>query len=108
MSRLDELKHIFANVEEDKRQLINQLIEEVVFVEQQLKELRKMQFIKVHPENPSLQKATPASKQYKELMQTYNNSLKVLSSVLSKDGVEEESPLREFLKQMKKRSENDC
>ena len=104
MGRLEELKKIFENVEEDKLKLINPLIEEVVFVEDQLKVLRKMQFIKVHPENPSLQKATPASKQYKELMQTYNNSLKVLASVLSKDGVEEESPLREFLKQMKQKA----
>lgn len=101
-ARIKELKNIFSSVEKDKLQLISPLIEEVVFVEEQLKELRKMQFIKVHPQKPELQKVTPASKQYKELMQTYNNSLKVLASVLNKDVMEEESPLREFLKGMKK------
>ena len=100
-TRLKQLEEIFSKVDEDKLQLITPLIEEIVFIEEQLQQLKKMTFIRVNPKNPAIQKATPASKQYKELMQTYNNSLKVLSSVLNKDASEEESPLREFFKAMK-------
>ena len=56
----------------------SQLVDEIVFIEGRLEELRKLPFIAVNPKNPAQQKATPASKQYKELLQQYNNSLRLL------------------------------
>ena len=77
-----------------------QLVEEIVFLEDQLKELKKLPFISVNPKNPAQQKATPASKQYKELLQQYNNSLRLLLRLSGDIGEnsEEESPLRKWLK----------
>lgn len=77
-----------------------QLVEEIVFIEQQLKELKKLPFISVNPKNPTQQKATPASKQYKELLQQYNNSLRLLFRLSGDIGeTEEESPLRKWLRE---------
>ena len=77
-----------------------QLVEEIVFLEEQLKELKKLPFISVNPKNPAQQKATPASKQYKELLQQYNNSLRLLLRLSGDIGenTEEASPLRKWLK----------
>ena len=76
-----------------------QLVDEIVFIEDQLKELKKLPFISVNPNNPMQQKATPASKQYKELLQQYNNSLRLLLRMSGDMGeIEEESPLRKWVK----------
>lgn len=76
-----------------------QLVEEIVFIEEQLVELKKLPFINIHPKNPMKQKATPASKQYKELLQQYNNSLRLLFRLSGDMGEnEEESPLRKWVK----------
>jgi hypothetical protein len=79
-----------------------QLIDEVVFIEEQLIELKKLPFISVNPKNKAQQKATPASKQYKELLQQYNNSLRLLFRLAGDFGeTEEESPLRNWAKREK-------
>ena len=84
-----------------------QLIDEIIFIENQLEELRKLPFISVNPKNPAQQKATPASKQYKEMMQQYNNSLRLLFRLSGDMGeVEEESPLRIWAK--KRKESDDC
>ena len=78
----------------------SQLVDEIVFIEGRLEELRKLPFIYVNPKNPAQQKATPASKQYKELLQQYNNSLRLLYHLSGNLGgeQEEESPLRAWLR----------
>lgn len=96
MSRKEELLKIFDQIE-DAKGIILPMIDDVVFLEDQLESLRKLPFIKVHPDYPELQKATPAAKQYKELLQQYNNCIKILTGILRKDAPEEESPLRTFL-----------
>ena len=96
MSRKDELLKIFDEIE-DTKDVIKPLIDDVVFLEEQLEGLRKLPFIKVHPDYPELQKPTPASKMYKELLQQYNNCIKILTGILRKDAPEEDSPLRAFL-----------
>ena len=100
MTRKEELTKIFENVE-DTKGIIMPLIDDVVFLEEQLKELRKLPFIKVHPDYPEIQKPTAASKQYKELLQQYNNCIKIMTSIIRKDAPEEESPLRAFISSRK-------
>jgi hypothetical protein len=79
-----------------------QIIEEIVFLEQQMTELKKYPFIAVNPKNPAQQKPTAASKQYKEFLQQYNNSLRLLLRITGDIGEsEEESPLRVWLKSRK-------
>lgn len=101
MTRKEELLHIFDQIE-DTKGIILPMIDDVVFLEQQLDQLRKLPFMKVNPKNPAQQKPTPASKQYKELLQQYNNCIKILTGILRKDAPEEDSPLRAFLNARKK------
>ena len=96
MSRKDELLQIFDQVE-DTKGIILPMIDDVVFLEDRLRQLRQLPFLRVNPKDPSVQKPTPAAKQYKELLQQYNNCVKILTGILRKDTPEEESPLRSFL-----------
>lgn len=97
MNRKEELMKIFADMD-DIKEIITPMIEDVVFLEEKLIELRKLPFIRVNPKNDADQKATAAAKQYKEFLQQYNNCIKILTSVLNKNASEDESPLRSFLK----------
>lgn len=97
MERKEQLTEIFKDLPENKRVVINELIEEFVFIEKRLKELRKLPHIRIHPKNHERQETTPAGKQYKELMQSYLNALKVLQKTLYIEGVTEDSPLLKAL-----------
>lgn len=96
MNRLEELKGLFETVEEDKKKLAQQLIEEADFLEGQLAELRKLPFIKVHPEDNERQKRTEASKLYKENIQSYCNVIKILNSILQKNSMEDSDEFDQF------------
>lgn len=99
MSRKEELLQIVTQAGSQNDIKAAQLVEEIVFIEEQLVELKKLPFINIHPKNPMKQKATPASKQYKELLQQYNNSLRLLFRLSGDMGEnEEESPLRKWVK----------
>lgn len=98
MSRREELVKI---VPEDSLELVNSVIDDVVFLEGRLDDLKKLPFIQVHPTKPELQRSTPAAKQYKEFLQQYINCIKLIEYVIYKDkrleGNEvEESPLRRW------------
>ena len=99
--RKAELLKVFEDIE-DTKGIIMLLIDDVVFLEGVLTNLRKLPFIRVNPKNPAEQKVTPAAKQYKELLQQYNNCIKILTGIVRKDAPEEESPLRAFLNARKK------
>lgn len=85
-----------------------QLIDEIVFLEQKMNELKQMPFISSNPKNPAQQKSTAAAKQYKEFLQQYNNSMRLLLRITGDIGeTEEESPLRAWLKSRKKADSDD-
>lgn len=99
MERIERLKKIFEGVDEDKRDVIMPLLDDVIFIEERLAELRKLPMIRVHPKNPARQEVTPAGKQYKEYMQSYLNAIKVLQTTLYRAGEGGESPLLKALKE---------
>lgn len=80
--RLNELKAIFEKVDADKAAVVSPLLPQVVFIEERLEALRAVPHIRIHPKDPARQEITAAGKQYKELMQSYNNTIKVLLMVL--------------------------
>ncbi len=95
MERKEELLKLLNN---SNSSTIAPLIDKLIFIEEQLEKLEKLPMIKVHPENPELQKITPASKLYKEFLQQYTNIIKVISSAIGTDSNDEESPLRKWVK----------
>ena len=97
--RLESLKAIFEKVDADKAAVVSPLLPQVVFMEQRLEDLRKVPHIRIHPKNPARQEITAAGKQYKELMQSYLNAVKVLQMTLSRYSVEEKDAFDEWLEQ---------
>ncbi|MBO7672032.1 hypothetical protein J6S88_01345 [bacterium] len=83
------------------------LIDEVVYLEEQLDYLRSLPKIKVHPQDPSKQKPTPAAKMYKEFLQQYINAIKVLLKATGVENENEESPLRRWMNERLNSKENN-
>ena len=99
MGRKEDLEKIVYKENSGNDIKASRLIDELVYLEEQMAELKKLPFIKVHPKNPQLQKATPAAKLYKEMLQQYNNSMRLLLRIAGNLGESEEiSPLRKWVK----------
>jgi hypothetical protein len=73
------------------------LVEDMVYLEEELDKLRKLPKLRVNPRNASQQKQTPAAKLYREYLQQYTNVVKVLLKATGADQVEDESPLRKWM-----------
>lgn len=84
MSRREELEDIFRDIEPEQKKLINPLLDEVCFLEEQMQKLKTMPFISVNPKNSAQMKSTSAAKQYKECSQSYMNAIRILAGVLRK------------------------
>lgn len=95
MSRKEELKKLIKVNSE----LVDELIDDLLFMESQLKHYRSLPQIRIDPNNPERQKATPASKLYKETLQQYTNVIKVLARCTGQDADNEDSPLRQWAKE---------
>ena len=87
-------KELLSLIDHDK--LLIPLISDMVNLEEQLTYLRTLPMIKVHPKDPTKQKATPAAKLYKESLQQYTNILRILMRATGTDMDDEESPLRKW------------
>lgn len=98
MSRAEELQEIFKGIDESKRKIVSPLIDEAVFLEVQMQELKKHPLLRVHPNRPEVQKVTAAGKMYREYLQTYVNLIDKLCRIHGREDAEEDSPLRAFLK----------
>lgn len=97
MSRREDLEKIVFKDGTNNNIKASKLIEEIIFLEEQMAYYRSLPQIKVHPDDPQLQKATPAAKLYKESLQQYNNSLRLLLRITGDLGeADEESPLRRW------------
>lgn len=99
MTRIERLRSLFDDVGEAQKEVVWPLLDDLVFLEERLSELRRLPMIRVHPKNPARQEVTPAGKQYKEFMQSYVNVVKVLERVLSQEAAGQESPLARMLEE---------
>lgn len=98
-----DLLDIFKDVDNRIKILITPVIKEIVFLKKQLNSLRELPFIRVSEKNKSLQKATPAAKQYKEFLQQYTNCIRILSSFIELKESEEADALLEGIRIIKER-----
>ncbi len=101
-TRIAELQAIFEGIDDGMRKMVLPLIAETAYLEAELDFLRELPKIRVHPDDPRKQQATPAAKMYKEFVQQYTNCIKTLASVLRREETEEESPLRAYLESRRK------
>lgn len=99
-AEIEKLHTIFAEVDEPKRELVDGLIQEAAFLYSEnaaLREsLKNTGMIKVHPNNPQLQKMLPAATQYLKNLNSYAVVIKTLNGILSKNLIEEDDDMEEF------------
>ncbi len=100
---MDRKAELLQVIPADSLQFVGDVIDEIVFLEERLEELKQLPFIQVHTKNKSVQRATPAAKQYKEFLQQYINCIKLIESVVYRDKKltktdVEDSPLRKWFK----------
>lgn len=98
MKGLERKAELLKLVNDANSSTVTPLIDKMLFLENQLEQLEKLPMIKVHPDNPAIQKTTPAAKLYKEFLQQYTNIIKVISHAVGDESNEEESPLRKWVK----------
>ena len=60
INRKEELQKVFSELDESAKQIVFPMIDDVVFLEEQLAELKKYPFININPANKAQQKATAA------------------------------------------------
>lgn len=103
MGRSEELRKIFKDFDETKFTVVEPLIDEAVYLEEQMLSLKKYPFIKSREYKGEIQtKVTAAGKQYREYLQTYTNIIDKLCRMLGKVEGDEDSPLRDFFNKMQK------
>ena len=99
--RRAEYDEIFKAVDDAEKTLIDSLIDECVWYEEQMTELKKLPFISVHPTKPALQRTTPAARLYKEYATSYMNALRILLNTLRKVETEAQDELLRRLEEFK-------
>lgn len=82
MDRKEQLRGYFANVDEDKRELAYDTIDEYLFFLDRVAELRKLPFIRVDKHNKERQELTPAAKLIREYSQAVDAKRKTLLTIL--------------------------
>ena len=87
-------KELLSLINHDK--LLIPMISDMIALEEELTYLRQLPKIKVHPKDPTKQKATPAAKLYKEALQQYTTIVRILMRATGTDMEDEESPLRRW------------
>ena len=92
MSRKEELLKLLNN---DITYI--KLVNDMVFLEDQLDYYRTLPHIVVHPKDNTKQKTTPAAKLYKEYLQQYTIIVRILMKATGTDEADDESPLRKWI-----------
>ena len=97
--KASELREIFKGIDENKQKIVSPLIDEAVFLENQLEELKQFPFIKSRKIDGVLQtKQTAAGKMYREYLQTLTNIIDKLARIYGREDAEELSPVEIYFK----------
>ena len=99
ISRKDELNAIFSDVDENIHKVVTELIDDVVFLEDRMRQLKTLPFLRIHPTDKTLMKPTAAARQYKECSQSYMNAIRILVGILKKTDEDAAAELLEKLKE---------
>lgn len=82
MDRKEQLRGYFSNVDEDKRSLAYDTIDEYLFFIDRIAELRALPYIRISKKDPTRQELTPAAKLIREYSQAVDAKRKTLLTIL--------------------------
>ena len=80
--RRAQLRGYFEKIDEDKRSLAYDTIDEYLFFLDRIAELRKLPFIRVSKKDPARQELTPAARLVREYSQAVDSKRKLLLMIL--------------------------
>lgn len=92
MNRKEELLEYVGN-----NVVLLPLVDEMIYLEGELDELRKLPKIRINPKDKTQQKKTPAAALYKDFLQQYISIIKTITKATGADESEDDSPLRKWL-----------
>ncbi len=102
---LIKLREIFVGVEDNKRKLVEGLIEDAAFLLSEnyvLKQsIEKSGMVKCHPNYPDIQKPILSASQYLKNINSYAIIIKTLNGILQKNTIEGTDEFDEYLSEMK-------
>lgn len=99
MTRREELTKYIREKRPDDESILRPLVDDVIYLEVTMDELRKLPMVERHPSDQTKVRPSGSAKLYKELLQQYNNCMKLIlvRESVNADG-DEESPLRQYMK----------
>jgi len=104
-----KLTEILKDVDENKRKLIEGLIQDASFLYAENYELRniieKTGMIKIHPTNFNLQKQTESGKQYLKNINSYSTVIRTLNSILANNTPDQEDAFDKWVKERMNKDE---
>lgn len=103
MSVAQEIRKAIEGKEGVNYSLANGLLDRLEALEENIAEVERAPHYKAHPQNPNLKKLTVEGRLYREYSASYRDTVIKLYKVLCVDlEVEEDSPLRAFIKGLQK------
>ena len=92
----DELREIFKNVDDSKRQIIETMFDDFIFERQQLDKIKPL--MSKLPRNPKeAEQVKFYTKMYSDISQRHDNKIKLFSSVLGKNEGAEDDEFTEWM-----------
>lgn len=105
------LGEVVKDVDKTKRDLLDKLLDDAAFLAVENQELRDILEItgsvKIHPQDPTVQKPVEAARQYRQNLNTYAVIIKTLNGIVAKDGSDEDDPFLEWVKSRKERKDGE-
>lgn len=92
-------------VKDEDKPLVSKIIDNIIYLENELEKVRQLPFLLTNPNNKYQQKQLPASKVYVSLNQQYNLAMKTFKSLIADDVEEDTSPLMAYLKGLMKKDD---
>ena len=100
-SRSDIIRDMFSDLDEGKKVIADRIIDEMEYLENKMDELRELPFIEMNTHGE--QRASPASKIYKDCLAQYSNNVRMLLNMTGKQGEDrKDSPLRAYFRELAK------
>lgn len=98
----EELGLLFEGLDENTKKLVDDQLDDFVFLSKKIKELKKLPFLIYKEDDKTKQKTTAAFREYKELKSQYNDTFKILLKLLVTVSSSDDNPVSDFLEAYKK------
>lgn len=96
---IEELKKIFKDVDESKKQIIESMFQDFIYEQEQLEKLKpQLESIGIPASKKEAEKKRYLTKEYVDISQRHDSKIKIFLSVLQKEEGKGDSPLAKLLK----------